>query len=129
MASSIIHICVAKEINKVLKIKETNNYFLGSIAPDISKLVGDPRSKSHFYDENGKTNIDKFLKKYKDKLNNPFILGYFIHLYTDLIWEKYFLNNIVEGNYIKKIDGTKVENTNEMYKKLIYNDYTNLNIG
>ena len=38
MASSIIHIAVAKEINKVLNRKESN-LLIGTIAPDISKLL------------------------------------------------------------------------------------------
>ena len=44
MASAIIHICVAKEINKTLQLPE-KELFLGSIAPDISKQVGQTRSE------------------------------------------------------------------------------------
>ena len=47
MASAIIHICVAKEINKTLQLPE-KELFLGSIAPDISKQVGQTKEKSHF---------------------------------------------------------------------------------
>ena len=50
MASAIIHMCVAKKVNEVLKMDE-NMIFLGSIAPDISKIVGE--SKVNF-DLNGK---------------------------------------------------------------------------
>ena len=37
MASSIIHIAVAKEVAKKIKIKRKKDYYLGAIAPDISK--------------------------------------------------------------------------------------------
>ncbi len=47
MASAIIHICVAKELNKVLGLEE-HPLFLGSIAPDISKQIGETKEKSHF---------------------------------------------------------------------------------
>jgi len=127
MASSVIHMCVAKKINEKLKYNE-NMLLLGSIAPDISKHVGETKTRSHFFDDNENVDIDKFLRKYKDKLTHPFIMGYFIHLYTDLLWEKYFISDIIEKGTIKLLDGSEVEHTTEAYKKLIYNDYTNLNI-
>ena len=52
MASSIIHIAVANEINKVLK-RTSSHILIGSIAPDISKLVGETKKKSHFLTEEG----------------------------------------------------------------------------
>lgn len=127
MASSVIHMCIAKKINEKLKYNQ-NMLLLGAIAPDISKLVDEPREKSHFITDGENMDIDYFLYKYKDNLTNPFIMGYFIHLYTDLLWDKYFISDIVEKNSIKLLNGEIVENTEENYKKLIYNDYTNLNI-
>lgn len=50
MASGLIHICVAKEINKYLKRNE-QQILLGSIAPDIAKLINISRDKTHFIDE------------------------------------------------------------------------------
>ena len=47
MASAVIHIAVAKEINKDLKMNE-KQLFLGTIAPDISKQLGESKVKSHF---------------------------------------------------------------------------------
>ena len=37
MASAVIHLAVAKELEKHLKIKDRKDYYLGSIAPDIAK--------------------------------------------------------------------------------------------
>ena len=45
MASLIIHIAVASEVNKVLK-RDSNLILIGSIAPDLSKLVGESKEKS-----------------------------------------------------------------------------------
>ena len=42
MASAVIHLCVAKEINKYLKMDE-DYILLGSIAPDISKQIGETK--------------------------------------------------------------------------------------
>ena len=128
MASSVIHMCVAKKINETLKIKDENMLLLGSIAPDISKHLGESKTRSHFFDDNGNVDMNRFLEKYRNKLNNPFMLGYYIHLYTDYLWEKYFLSDIVQNNAIKLLNGETVPQNKETYKKLIYSDYTNLNI-
>lgn len=131
MASAVIHIAVAKEINKDLKMNE-KELFLGTIAPDISKQLGESKVKSHFL-LNDKTDLpilDKFLDKYKNNLNNPFIMGYYIHLFTDYLWFKYFIPEITNSSdYIKVLRGNKIKCTKEEIEKLIYNDYTNLNIS
>ena len=127
MASSIIHIAVASEINKELK-RDKAKLFIGTIAPDISKLVGESKVKSHFLDSNDNIpNIEKFLDKYKNRLNDDFVLGYYIHLFTDFLWFKYFITEISEKDLIKKLDGTIVKCNGRMASIYIYNDYTNLN--
>lgn len=128
MASSVIHMCVAKKINETLKIKDENMLLLGSIAPDISKHLGESKTRSHFFDDNENVDMNRFLEKYKNKLKHPFMLGYYIHLYTDYLWEKYFVSDIVQNGAIKLLNGETVPQNEETYKKLIYSDYTNLNI-
>ena len=131
MASSVIHMAVANEINKVIK-KDPHKLLIGSIAPDISKHLGENKVKSHFLDREDTDipNIDKFLNKYKDKLDDDFVLGYYIHLYTDYLWFKYFLSEIYneENNMITKLDGSIVKCNGNMLEIYIYNDYTNMNI-
>lgn len=128
MASSVIHICVANEINKIIK-RDSRKLLIGTIAPDISKLLGETKFYSHFLDNvnNNIPNINKFLDKYGNYLNDDFVLGYYIHLYTDYLWFKYFIPNIIKGNYIKELDGTLVKYTEETFKYYVYNDYSNLN--
>ena len=129
MASSMIHIAVANELNKNLK-RDSQRLLVGSIAPDISKLVGENKVRSHFLDDenNDIPNIDKFLIKYRNHLNDDFVLGYYIHLLTDYLWVKYFMTEISDDNYITKLDGTKIKLSGKMLLLYIYNDYTNLNI-
>ncbi|MDD3187838.1 MAG: zinc dependent phospholipase C family protein [Bacilli bacterium] len=128
MASSIIHICVAKEINKNLKLDETMLY-LGTIAPDLSKLCGETKLKSHFSDNDDYIpNIDKFIDKYGDNLFDPFIMGYFIHLCTDYLWFRYFITEFNDYNSITLLDGTVMEVDRDQFKKFIYSDYTDMNI-
>lgn len=131
MASSVIHMAVANEINRVIK-RNNDRLLIGSIAPDIWKNIGESKVKSHFLDDESTSipNIDKFLSKYKNNLDDDFVLGYFIHLYTDYLWFKYFLPEIYnrDNNMITKIDGTIVKCNEDMFNEYIYNDYTNLNI-
>lgn len=127
MASAIIHLCVAKEINKVIKMDE-NYLLLGSIAPDISKQIGETKEISHFLNpalDDDVPMIDKFLEKYRDELVNPFEMGYFIHLLTDKYWFRDYITAYVE-RYAK--DKTTKKLTSAALKNLIYNDYTNINI-
>ncbi len=129
MASSIIHMCVANEINKKLH-RDKNKIILGSIAPDISKHIGETKLHSHFLDGIGNSvpNMEKFLSKYKAYLDDDFVMGYYIHLYTDYIWFKYFLPEVFNGEMITTLDGEKLKMDGKEAVKYIYNDYTNLNI-
>ena len=129
MASAIIHIAVANEINKKLN-KNKSRFLIGSIAPDIAKQVGETKIKSHFQDrDDGIPNLGKFLDKYGDKINDPFIMGYYVHIYTDYLWFKYFIPEIFDNDnsMIKKLNGEVVKCNGDMKKQYIYNDYTNLN--
>ncbi len=132
MASAIIHLAVANEINKVLN-KDYKSIMIGAIAPDIWKQVGEvSKLPSHFLDndETDVPNIDRFLDKYKDMLNNDFVMGYYIHLLTDYYWFKYFLPSIFNESksILTRLDGTKIYLTEKELGEYIYNDYTNLNV-
>lgn len=130
MASAIIHLAVAKVLEPYLKITNPKDYYLGSIAPDIAKQIGESKQKSHFlYNEKKDVpNIKMFTDKYPNFYKNDFDLGYYIHLFTDKLWFDKFLYNLVQSNSVKLIDGTILNTTPEELEKLIYSDYTNLNI-
>ena len=68
MASVVIHLAVAKELLPYLEVTNANEYYLGSIAPDIAKFVGETKQKSHFlYNEKEDVpNIKMFTNKYKN---------------------------------------------------------------
>jgi len=130
MASALIHMAVANEINKKINY-DNDRVLIGSIAPDISKQVGETKEKSHFLDDDTDIpNLNRFLSKYKNHLKDPFVLGYYIHLYTDYLWFKYFLPEVYDENnkMITKLDGSIVKCNGKMLLQYIYNDYTNLNI-
>jgi hypothetical protein len=135
MASTIMHIAVANELYKKINSKLHINYYdyiLGTIAPDISKIINEPREISHFIEkENELPDINNFLEKYHSTLTNSFNLGYFIHLYTDkLFFKDYYPLFIQDGMFtsiVKKIDGDIIKIRKDDKKKMLYNDYSNLN--
>ena len=129
MASAVIHLAVANEINKELN-RDKSQLLIGAIAPDISKFIGEDKTKSHFLKELGSNipDIESFLNKYKNSLTDDFVMGYFIHLYTDSLWFKYFVTEFYDKPMITKLDGTVVKCSGNMLSLYVYNDYTNLNI-
>ena len=133
MASAIIHICIAKKVNEILKRNE-KELFLGSIAPDISKQIGESKTKSHFLtDREGRDipNLQLFLEKYKDTLkDNDFNLGYYCHLYADMMWFGLFFNSYLslDQTELKYNNGEIIKKDKETLIKILYNDYTNLNV-
>jgi len=123
MASFLIHMCICDEVNKIIK-KDRKKILIGSIAPDIAKLIGISRDVTHF----GKYpvfNEEHFLEKYKNNLNDDFVLGYFIHLYTDYLWNEYFINQIFKDGEITMIDGKKIKCDKEL-STYLYQDYDSL---
>lgn len=132
MASSIIHLAVAKKLEKDLKIKNKYDFYLGSIAPDISKQIGRSKYESHFLKNSYKEdvpNMDLFVAKYPNFKENDFDIGYYIHLYTDKLWFEEFMEKITFNNALKLLDGTIINTSQEEIQSIIYSDYTNLNIS
>lgn len=127
MASAIMHLCIAKEVNKYLHMDE-RALLLGSIAPDLSKELGETKEISHFLDhssEDDLPNIDHFLRKYRQDLHNPFTMGYLIHLLSDKYWFRDYINAYI-SRYTH--DKDKKTLTYSALRSVIYNDYTNINI-
>ena len=129
MASAILHLAIAKQLKDKLNIDNISDYYLGSIAPDMSKQIGENRTKSHFLVKTEKDipNIDLFVKRYPAFKYNSFELGYFIHLYSDKLWQENIINKIKNENCIKLLDGTIINLNDEEILNLIYSDYTTLN--
>lgn len=131
MASTLVHIAVAKEVeNRIHRIRNKYDYYLGSIAPDLGKQIGLSKIDSHFLKNSYRENIPNiklFEYRYPNFRDNDYDLGYYIHLYTDKEWEENFIDNITEGNSLRLLDGTIIATTKDEIQQLIYSDYTNLN--
>ena len=127
MASGLIHMCVAKELNKYLRRNE-EEILLGSIAPDLAKLVDISKKTTHFAetDENI-PNMDIFLNQYKKYLKNDFVMGYYIHLYTDYIWFNLFIPNLFKDGKILKLNNRTINYNEDKLYEYIYDDYSSIN--
>lgn len=135
MPSWPIHLALANKINKKLNLGD--EFIIGNIMPDILNgyEINDPsqlidKSISHFRSNNGKIktiDLDYFISIYKENLNNPFILGYFVHLITDKYFNDYtFRHHIVLMNnqkYTILKDGTISKDFTEKPWEIKQNDF------
>ena len=130
MASTIIHICVAKRVNEKLQMNE-QELFLGAMCPDLSKELKLSKRKSHFFNRNNDNicNVNKFLEKYEKYINKPFEMGYYIHLLTDNYWNKNFIPNFKNDDDVTLLNGISIPVNDKDLIKLLYMDYTNTNIS
>ena len=110
MPTHKIHLAVAKRVNDIIKM-DLDSIMLGSVLPDICEEKD--HSVAHYQfgekDLEGLANPDKFIQKYKSKINNPIMMGYLIHILTDRYYNEYFFkhfyiydkNNNGIGMYLK----------------------------
>lgn len=116
MPSWSIHLAVAKKVNKKLN---QELFLYGNLIPDVDKGTSITRYDAHYYNENlpfptvpqeKMIDINKFLDIYKNKLNNPLILGYYSHLLTDQFYnERVYTNKWVQDEK-NNIVGIKLKN-------------------
>lgn len=106
MPSWNIHLAIAKEVNKKLKL-DKNSFYFGNTVPDVDYNMSLTRHDTHYFNvpctkcpKELLPDIDLFLKEYNDKLTNPVIMGTYIHLLTDY----YFNSKIYSKHWIQDKD-------------------------
>ncbi len=138
MGSAVMHLCIGKKVSQKLNNSDRKEFLIGNLAPDLSKLTNLSRYVSHFLKKvniNGTErevpDLDKFIKKYKNRLNEPFIQGYLCHLISDDIWfRNYIPNHVVAITEDKKqILLRDIDDyiPYDDFKKTMYRDYSKLN--
>jgi len=117
MPSWPIHIALANKLNQKLNLGD--DFILGNVLPDVlDGYIFKPsnitdKNFSH-YRTNGRIDYDMFFLENKDKLDNPIVLGYLIHLVTDKFYNRYTAIN----HFVKTEDGVQVLlNDNTIVKK------------
>lgn len=102
-----VHIVLAKKLKD--KYRLSDDFIVGNVMPDVPNGFVIPNistvidySTTHYNFEGPnklpKINVAKFLEEYQEKLNNPIVLGVYIHLLTDSYFNEYFYENHVGKN-------------------------------
>lgn len=97
MPSHKIHLSIAKEINKKLKLNN-DAIMLGSVLPDLT--IEHDHGLSHFQFEDvypkNLANADEFIKKYPT-MKDDISIGYIIHLLTDKYYNDVYYHTNIDG--------------------------------
>lgn len=143
MPSHKIHLSIAQEINKKLKL-DNDSIMLGSVLPDLT--IEYDHGLSHFQLEDvypkNLANADEFIKKYPN-MKDDISVGYIIHLLTDKYYNdvyyhtdvegiehnKYFKHNLFDSydiyllkhGYICKIENKEIINNIPDYREISFN--------
>ena len=138
------HLAFGLEAYKYIQryIKNKEEFLTGCVAPDIAIPDTITKNEGHFRDKSDKffksPDIERFLKKYKTRLNEDFVIGYFCHLFADFVFCDLYMVDIVkpldnQDNlhnkkdapfvYIKK-QRKKVKAIEFKENNPIYDDYT-----
>ena len=135
MPAATIHRCVAKKILEMtdLYTNEEDKYLfeIGCIAPDSWKNTArfknstlpkkQKRCYSHFSpkDKYIELYLD-FYAKYNPKIDNPFMVGYLVHLMTDFFWRYLiFYNYFNKDGSIRLLNGRIVNGPHGVRKNLL----------
>lgn len=100
MPNTVVHEEVGYYLSKKLDVS-SYEFYLGLMAPDAVNVEHfankQERWTSHVRDTDlniWKENLKKFYKEEKKKINNDFLLGYTIHILTDIVYDEYFEEKI-----------------------------------
>ncbi len=113
MPSHKIHIKIAQDVNKKLKI-DNDSIMLGSVLPDLT--ITKDHGLSHFqYKDEYPYNLasaEEFIKKYPT-MKDDISIGYIIHLLTDRFYNDWYYKNY-------KLKGI---NTTKEFKHNLFDSY------
>lgn len=138
MPSWGIHLKLAKKLNEKLKL-DKDLFTFGNLIPDVDYDSIYTRKQAHYYTgikfkecpNESSIDIDAFLNDYKNKLNNPMIIGYYCHLLTDKFYNSYvYINKWIQDknqNVIGiKCDNGKIIDVSENFRESLKYKHTDL---
>ena len=138
MGSAVMHLCIGKKVAQKLKVSDRKEFLIGNLAPDLSKLTNQSKYISHFLKkenvggvEHEVPDFDKFMRKYRDRLDEPFVQGYLCHLISDDIWFRDYIPNhvmaITEDKKQVLLRDIDDYIPYDDFRKIMYSDYSKLN--
>lgn len=116
MPTTVIHEIVAKKISDKYPYLDNYDFYFGSIAPDAVNLEGfaekSLRWNAHLRDSNLETWKKNIIDFYNHEEKSLFLKGYIIHIMTDIIYDQYIYDEVIE-----KIEKLNVENPHRYMTK------------
>lgn len=149
MPGYVMHLAVAEQLIDtchITDIKKCNRIRIGSIVPDIKK--GSEKKKSHFWTDEEfirfarKPDLQMFMDKYGNRIWEPYIFGYYAHLYMDYrfmveYWPlhyKFYDENMQpidvydKVKWVQYIDGDELIPRQDFFsEQYYYGDYNRMN--
>lgn len=132
MPTILIHELIGYKFAKKHKEYDNKNFYLGLMVPDAVNAYGfaskDERWKAHYRDSDlnkWKENILFFYKENTKKIEASYLIGYFVHVLTDIICDKIYKEDL----YPNLVDnGYNYDSAYEYYRKQI-EKYENSNLN
>lgn len=114
MATWIAHLRIAENILKNMDDLDSIEFILGNVGPDSGVPNEDwssfnpPKKITHWINEENNIDAERFFDRYlKNNLMEyskySYVLGYYIHLLTDIEWSKFFNEKKKNALYNKKL--------------------------
>ncbi|WP_346936154.1 zinc dependent phospholipase C family protein [Clostridium sp.] len=114
MATWIAHLRIAENILKNVDDLNSTAFILGNVGPDSGVPNEDwssfnpPKTITHWINEENNIDANKFFNKYiknnsMEYSKYSYVLGYYIHLLTDIEWSKFFDEKKKNALYNKKL--------------------------
>ncbi|WP_346914450.1 zinc dependent phospholipase C family protein [Clostridium sp.] len=114
MATWIAHLRIAENILRNVDDLDSTAFILGNVGPDSGVPNEDwssfnpPKTITHWINEENNIDAEKFFNKYikNNSMEYPkysYVLGYYIHLLTDIEWSKFFDEKKKNALYNKKL--------------------------
>lgn len=108
MPTSLFHLNVSKKIAEKYPEYDTPNFYIGAIAPDAVNLNGfaersirwEAHKRAKDLDE-WKQNIIKFFKQEKDNFKKDYLLGYVVHVLTDIVADELYYRDGLYEDIVK----------------------------
>ncbi|WP_130807910.1 zinc dependent phospholipase C family protein [Senegalia massiliensis] len=103
MATWGSHIRIAEKLLDLGFDLDEKAFLIGNLGPDCNQANEDwsefepPKKITHWFNENGKIDSEKFYdsylrQDYKNKEKESFLIGYYAHLLSDIEWSKMLQN-------------------------------------
>lgn len=115
MASRIIHLAISEKVAEHFDL-DLMRFNLGNLVPDLHENTKEAKAISHFrieresYENSTDSSYqycdyEKFLQKYKNKIDDDLYLGYYSHLIADELWvQRIYIKYMRDENRRKRED-------------------------